>query len=384
MDRDGTLLLLEDWGQAPAAVAVRPALVFATVDADLTAELAAMGEGPQAGLDTAEPSPKDLEGLEADVAAAAVLTVEADDAPEVRDLVNEYLRQIGKVALLTAAEEFDIGEAMAAGARAAEIISLAGSEMPAAERLKLQRQVQAGEAARERLITANLRLVVSIARRFRERGLPFPDLIQEGNLGLMRAVEKFDHTKRLKFSTYATWWIRQAVGRALADQGRTIRLPVHMGETLTKLGRATRQLEQALDRLPTDEELATAMGVSEEKVRQFKTTAMHPISFSNPVRPDDDSAELGDFLPDYSIDIEGDAEASVLKDVVHLQVERLTEREQRLIKLRHGFGGRPEMTLEEVGVVEGITRERVRQILDRAYQKLRHPSRLGRYRSLAS
>lgn len=383
MDRDG-MLLMDAWGDASVAVAARPTLVFATVDADVTAELAAMGDGPERELGTAEPSGADLEGLDAEVVAAAALQVEPDDAPDVRELVSEYLRQIGQIPLLTADKEYKIGEAMVAGARAAEVIALMGDDIPVAERCSLQRQVDAGEAARQHLITANLRLVVSIARRFRDRGLPFPDLIQEGNIGLMRAVEKFDHTKRLKFSTYATWWIRQAVGRALADQGRTIRLPVHMGETLTKLGRATRQLEQSLDRLPTDAELASALGVSEEKVRQFKTTAMHPVSLSNPLRPDDDSAELGDFLADDTIDIEGDAETSVLREIVHLQLDRLSERERRLIKLRHGFGGRPEMTLEEVGAQEGITRERVRQILDRAYQKLRHPSRLGRYRSLAS
>lgn len=383
MDRDG-MLLMEAWGDASVAVAARPALVFATVDADVTAELVAMGDDPEPELGTAEPSGADLAGLEAEVVAAAALQVEPDDAPDVRELVSEYLRQIGQIPLLTANEEYEIGEAMVAGARAAEIVALMGDDIPVAERRSLQRQVDAGEAARQHLITANLRLVVSIARRFRDRGLPFPDLIQEGNIGLMRAVEKFDHTKRLKFSTYATWWIRQAVGRALADQGRTIRLPVHMGETLTKLGRATRQLEQSLDRLPTDAELASALGVSEEKVRQFKTTAMHPVSLSNPLRPDDAAAELGDFLADDTIDIEGDAETSVLREIVHLQLDRLSERERRLIKLRHGFGGRPEMTLEEVGAQEGITRERVRQILDRAYQKLRHPSRLGRYRSLAS
>lgn len=383
MDRDG-MLLMEAWGDASVAVAARPALVFATVDADVTAELVAMGDDPEPELGTAEPSGADLAGLEAEVVAAAALQVEPDDAPDVRELVSEYLRQIGQIPLLTANEEYEIGEAMVAGARAAEIVALMGDDIPVAERRSLQWQVDAGEAARQHLITANLRLVVSIARRFRDRGLPFPDLIQEGNIGLMRAVEKFDHTKRLKFSTYATWWIRQAVGRALADQGRTIRLPVHMGETLTKLGRATRQLEQSLDRLPTDAELASALGVSEEKVRQFKTTAMHPVSLSNPLRPDDAAAELGDFLADDTIDIEGDAETSVLREIVHLQLDRLSERERRLIKLRHGFGGRPEMTLEEVGAQEGITRERVRQILDRAYQKLRHPSRLGRYRSLAS
>lgn len=383
MDRDG-MLLMEAWGDASVAVAAQPALVFATVDADVTAELVAMGDDPEPELGTAEPSGADLAGLEAEVVAAAALQVEPDDAPDVRELVSEYLRQIGQIPLLTANEEYEIGEAMVAGARAAEIVALMGDDIPVAERRSLQWQVDAGEAARQHLITANLRLVVSIARRFRDRGLPFPDLIQEGNIGLMRAVEKFDHTKRLKFSTYATWWIRQAVGRALADQGRTIRLPVHMGETLTKLGRATRQLEQSLDRLPTDAELASALGVSEEKVRQFKTTAMHPVSLSNPLRPDDAAAELGDFLADDTIDIEGDAETSVLREIVHLQLDRLSERERRLIKLRHGFGGRPEMTLEEVGAQEGITRERVRQILDRAYQKLRHPSRLGRYRSLAS
>lgn len=383
MDRDGTLLL-ERWGDVSTAAAARPTLVFATVDADVTAELVAIGDGPEADLDAIEPSGAELNELESEVIEAAALRVEPNDAPEVRELVSEYLRQIGQIALLTADEEYDIGEAMVAGSRAAEIVALMGDDIPAAERRALQRQVDAGEAARQHLITANLRLVVSIARRFRDRGLPFPDLIQEGNIGLMRAVEKFDHTKRLKFSTYATWWIRQAVGRALADQGRTIRLPVHMGETLTKLGRVTRQLEQSLNRLPSDAELASALGVSEEKVRQFKTTAMHPVSLSNPLRPDDDSAELGDFLADDSIDIEGEAETSVLQDIVRLQLHRLSEREQRLIKLRHGFGGRPEMTLEEVGAQEGITRERVRQILDRAYQKLRHPSRLGRYRLLAS
>jgi RNA polymerase primary sigma factor len=382
MKIDGTLPL-EGWGSRTAVVDAHPAGTFSSIDTERTVEASRLRDGPNTDPVAAEPSTNELERLEAEVAAAMALRVEPDDTPDVRDLVNEYLRQIGRTPLLTAAEEFTIGEAMAAGVRAAEIIALLDQDSPASERASLQRLVDAGEAARQRLITANLRLVVSIARRFRDRGLPFPDLIQEGNMGLMRAVEKFDHTKRLKFSTYATWWIRQAVGRALADHGRTVRLPVHIGESLVKLGKATRLLEQALGRLPADHELAVALGVTEEKVRQLKTTAMHPVSLSSPIRPDEDAAELGDFLPDRSVDIEREAHASVIQDVVRLQLDRLSEREQRLIRLRHGFGGRPEMTLEEVGAAEGITRERVRQILDRAYQKLRHPTRLGRYRSLA-
>jgi RNA polymerase primary sigma factor len=326
----------------------------------------------------------DLEDLESDVAEAAALKAEPNDEPEVRDLLNGYLRQIGQIALLTANEEYAIGEAMVTGVRAAEILTLMGNDSPLPERMLLERQVEDGRMARQRLIEANLRLVVSIAKRFRNCNLPFSDLIQEGNIGLMRAVEKFDHTKGLKFSTYATWWIRQGVSRAIADHGRTVRLPVHVGESLSKLSKASRQLAQSLNRLPTDLELAMALGLSEAKVRQIKQAGMTPVSLSRPVSPDEGSSELGDLLSDPSIDIEGNAEASVLEDLVRAQLDMLTDREKRLVLMRHGFDDRPEMTLEEIGQIVGLTRERVRQILEVAYRRLRHPTRLGRCRSMAS
>ena len=263
------------------------------------------------------------------------------------DPVRMYLKEIGKVPLLTAEEELEIAKRMADG----------------------------DEEARKKLSESNLRLVVSIAKRYVGRGMQFLDLIQEGNLGLIKAVEKFDYSKGYKFSTYATWWIRQAITRAIADQARTIRIPVHMVETINKLIRVSRQLLQEYGREPTPEEIAKEMGVSEEKVREITKIAQEPVSLETPIGEEEDS-HLGDFIPDDDIPAPAEAAAfTMLKEQLTDVLDTLTPREEKVLRLRFGLDDGRARTLEEVGKEFNVTRERIRQIEAKALRKLRHPSR---------
>ncbi len=272
------------------------------------------------------------------------------------DPVKVYLKDIGKVPLLTGNEEVELAQKMAEG----------------------------DEAAKARLSEANLRLVVSIAKRYVGRGMLFLDLIQEGNLGLMKAVEKFDYTKGFRFSTYATWWIRQAITRAIADQARTIRIPVHMVETINKLTRTTRLLVQDLNRDPTPAEIGKEMGISEDKVREIQKIAQDPVSLDTPIGEEEDS-HLGDFLEDtHASSPQDQATTTMLKEELMSVLETLTPREQAVIRLRYGIDGSHPRTLEEVGKRFGVTRERIRQIEAKALRKLRNPARSKRLKSYYS
>ena len=292
--------------------------------------------------------PVDINEEIAEVEAA----LSASEGINIDDPVRMYLKEIGKVPLLTAQEEIEIAEKMANG----------------------------DEDAKHQLAEANLRLVVSIAKRYVGRGMLFLDLIQEGNLGLIKAVEKFDYKKGYKFSTYATWWIRQAITRAIADQARTIRIPVHMVETINKLIRVNRQLVQEYGREPRPEEIAKEMGISEEKVREIIKIAQEPVSLETPIGEEDDS-HLGDFIPDDDAPAPAEAVAStMLKEQLMEVLESLTPREAKVLTLRYGLDDGKARTLEEVGKEFNVTRERIRQIEAKALRKLRHPSRSKRLR----
>ncbi len=302
----------------------------------------------------------------------------------VEDPVRMYLKEIGKVSLLSAEEEIDLAQKMEAGAVASEkIVILKGriEENPEeeedlkAEIKELQKEVDNGSDAKKRLAEANLRLVVSIAKRYVGRGMLFLDLIQEGNLGLIKAVEKFDYRKGYKFSTYATWWIRQAITRAIADQARTIRIPVHMVETINKLIRVSRQLLQELGREPSPEEIAEEMGMPVERVREILKISQEPVSLETPIGEEEDS-HLGDFIRDENVPVPADAAAfTLLKEQLEEVLGTLTEREQKVLTLRFGLEDGRARTLEEVGKEFNVTRERIRQIEAKALRKLRHPSR---------
>ena len=287
--------------------------------------------------------------VEAMVDEAADLDIEASipKSIAVDDPVRMYLKEIGKVPLLTADEEIELAKRMEKG----------------------------DEEAKKRLCEANLRLVVSIAKRYVGRGMLFLDLIQEGNLGLIKAVDKFDYTKGYKFSTYATWWIRQAITRSIADQARTIRIPVHMVETINKLIRVSRQLLQTYGREPSPEEIAEEMGITVEKVREIQKIAQEPVSLETPIGEEEDS-HLGDFIPDEDVPAPAEAAAfSMLKEQLVEVLDTLTEREQKVLKLRFGLEDGRARTLEEVGKEFDVTRERIRQIEAKSLRKLRHPSR---------
>ncbi len=294
------------------------------------------------------------------------------------DPVRMYLKEIGKVPLLTAAEEIDLAMKIEAGVEATEKIESAedeGIELERREMRRLCRIEQVGLDAKQQLIEANLRLVVSIAKRYVGRGMLFLDLIQEGNLGLIRAVEKFDYTKGFKFSTYATWWIRQAITRAIADQARTIRIPVHMVETINKLVRIQRQLLQELGREPTPEEIGNEMGLSAERVREIQKISQEPVSLETPIGEEEDS-QLGDFIEDDAAVVPPDAASfSMLQEQLSKVLDGLAERERKVIALRFGLEDGHPRTLEEVGREFGVTRERIRQIESKTLAKLRHPSR---------
>ena len=304
----------------------------------------------------------------------------------VEDPVRMYLKEIGKVPLLSADEEIELAQKMEAGSVAVEKIPLlkerlaeTGDEQEKeeiqAEIKALQLDVDRGSDAKKRLAEANLRLVVSIAKRYVGRGMLFLDLIQEGNLGLIKAVEKFDYRKGYKFSTYATWWIRQAITRAIADQARTIRVPVHMVETINKLIRVSRQLLQELGREPSPEEIAKEMNMPVERVREILKISQEPVSLETPIGEEEDS-HLGDFIKDDNVPVPADAAAfTLLKEQLEEVLGTLTEREQKVLTLRFGLEDGRARTLEEVGKEFNVTRERIRQIEAKALRKLRHPSR---------
>lgn len=289
----------------------------------------------------------DEEVVPEDINPEEDLDLSLPEGVSIDDPVRMYLKEIGKVPLLTAEEEIDLAK----------------------------RMEQGDEEAKRRLIEANLRLVVSIAKRYVGRGMLFLDLIQEGNLGLIKAVEKFDYRKGYKFSTYATWWIRQAITRAIADQARTIRIPVHMVETINKLIRVSRQLLQEYGREPQPEEIAREMGISEEKVREILKIAQEPISLETPIGEEEDS-HLGDFIPDEDAPAPAEAAAyNLLKEQLKEVLDTLTPREEKVLRLRFGLDDGRARTLEEVGREFNVTRERIRQIEAKALRKLRHPSR---------
>ncbi|HEX2043887.1 MAG TPA: sigma-70 family RNA polymerase sigma factor [Acidimicrobiales bacterium] len=289
------------------------------------------------------------------------------------DLMRQYLKEIGGYELLTAEDEVELAKTMEAGRRADAELAAGGPALEDARRRELRRRSHAGHAAKEQFIQSNLRLVVSIAKRYQPCGLPLLDLVQEGNLGLMRAVEKFDHRRGFKFSTYATWWIRQAVSRAIADKSRTIRVPVHMVETVAQVSRATTRLARVLGREPTAEELSAETGLTPERVREAQRVAPDPVSLFEQVG--DDNAELADFLEDPNAQASFDAAVvAIEREELRAVLATLSKREQRILELRFGLVGDRPRTLEEVGQEFRLTRERIRQIEAKALSKLRHPT----------
>ena len=291
------------------------------------------------------------------------------------DPVKDYLKQIGKVSLLNAEQEVDLARRIEAGLYAEYKLKNQADEMTSRERRELHFLAQDGQQAKNHLLEANLRLVVSLAKRYTGRGMQFLDLIQEGNLGLIRAVEKFDYTKGYKFSTYATWWIRQAITRAMADQARTIRIPVHMVEVINKLARVQRQMLQDLCREPTPEELAKELDMTAEKVVEVQKYGREPISLHTPLGEDGDS-EFGDLIEDSEAIVPADAVSfTLLQEQLHHVLDTLSEREAGVVSMRFGLGDGQPKTLDEIGKVYGVTRERIRQIESKTMSKLRHPSR---------
>jgi RNA polymerase primary sigma factor len=344
------------------------------------------GPAPRAAIDLdAPPVPLvnlDDEGERRAVTRLAV--VESGGSGPSSDYVRMYLKEIGKVSLLTGEQEVDLARRVEAGLYAAERLTAIKDQGGVAEvgedtRL-LQRKASDGRAAKEVLIKANLRLVVSIAKRYRNRGMAFLDLIQEGNLGLMRAVDKFDYTKGFKFSTYATWWIRQATTRAIADQARTIRIPVHMVETINKVVRVQRQLLQELGREPTVDELAMRAEMTPSKVREILRINQDTVSLEQPMGDEEDFS-LSDVIEDQGAVVPADAATmALLKTAVQDALSELSEREQKVVRLRFGLDDGQMRTLEEVGKEFGVTRERIRQIESKTLAKLRHPMRSSRLR----
>ena len=354
--------------QVVASVAIESGLTPESVD-EIVAGLAASGVEV-----VVEPSVEELKAEEADEPEPPSLDDAGPSASA--DLVRVYLREIGRVALLTAADEVDLARRVEAGVFAAERLEQMETAEAAADpdlRRDLLAVVGDGQRAKQRLIESNLRLVVSIAKRYAGRGLPFLDLIQEGNLGLIRAVEKFDYTRGFKFSTYASWWIRQAVSRAVADQARTIRIPVHMVETVNRILRAQRTLVQTLGRDPTAAEIAVQVDMPAERVEEIKRLAMEPVSLHSPVG-EEEGSELGDLIEDSeSVPPAELVSAGLLASHVEAVLTHLGDREREVVRMRYGLTDGEPRTLEEVGRAFGVTRERVRQIEAKSLAKLRHP-----------
>ena len=345
------------------------------------AKAVAEGEDPEAIAEDGQ-KPKDSEEEESKGRGFVISNADEDDAPAIQvvsagataDPVKDYLKQIGKVALLNAEQEVDLALRIEAGLFAEH--KLARNEIKDKRlRRDLELVVADGKRAKNHLLEANLRLVVSLAKRYTGRGMLFLDLIQEGNLGLIRAVEKFDYTKGFKFSTYATWWIRQAITRAMADQARTIRIPVHMVEVINKLARVQRQMLQDLGREPTPEELAQELDMTPEKVVEVQKYGREPISLHTPLGEDGDS-EFGDLIEDSEAVVPSDAVSfTLLQEQLHSVLDTLAEREAGVVAMRFGLTDGQPKTLDEIGKVYGVTRERIRQIESKTMSKLRHPSR---------
>jgi RNA polymerase sigma factor (sigma-70 family) len=342
---------------------VEPAGAVATEVVEATEtdqlELTAVREAPEAGEST----------------ASAMTAADLDEAATSADLVRVYLNEIGKVALLTAADEVELSKRIEAGLYAGHLLS-AQNSFTAARKRDLRLVVADGERAKDHLLRANLRLVVSLAKRYTGHGMPFLDLIQEGNLGLIRAVEKFDYTKGFKFSTYATWWIRQAISRAMADQSRTIRLPVHLVEQVNKMQRVRRELSQTLGREATHAEIGYELDLTEERIRELIDLSRDLVSLDQTVGADDD-ASLGDFIPDQrsSSEAETTVEAQLMRRQLNDVLSTLEEREAAVVRMRYGLDGVQPRTLDEIGRVFKLSRERIRQIERETMAKLRHPSR---------
>jgi len=308
------------------------------------------------------------------------MNADRSDTGNTADTVRMYLKEIGRVDLLTVDDERRLAQAIDEGNKAAACIDAEtdGAVLDPAEQRRALRTISAGQRAKSELIQANLRLVVSIAKRYSGRGMQFLDLIQEGNLGLMRAVDKFDHTKGFKFSTYATWWIRQAITRSIADQARTIRIPVHMVESMNRVLRTQRQMHQELEREPTLDELADRCGMTLDRVREILRISQDPLSLDSPVGEEDDS-NLADFIEDLTADAPADmATKRMLTQAVEEALGELTEREQEIVRMRFGLDDGQARTLEDVGKEFGVTRERIRQIEAKTLAKLRHPMRSQR------
>jgi RNA polymerase primary sigma factor len=334
------------------------------------AAAAATPRPPQAAVEESQDEPlvsgEDDEGLPAARVTAAGATA---------DPVKDYLRQIGKVPLLTAGQEVELAKRIEAGLFADQKLAEVSQYLSADARIDLEQVADDGRSAKNHLLEANLRLVVSLARRYTGRGMLFLDLIQEGNIGLIRGVEKFDYTKGYKFSTYATWWIRQAITRAMADQARTIRLPAHMAEAISKIARVQRQMLQDLGREPTPMELAVELDMTPEKVIQVQKYGREPISLYTPLGQDGDG-ELGDLIEDSEAIEPGEAVSfTLLQEQLHLVFSTLSEREAGIVSMRFGLTDGQPKTLDEIGKVYGVTRERIRQIESKTMSKLRHPSR---------
>jgi RNA polymerase primary sigma factor len=325
------------------------------------------------GIELVEDLDKELEEIE--VSKEELEDLSVPEGVNIDDHVKMYLKEIGKVNLLTAEEEMSLAKRMVDGEEAKTQIEEMGEDITEETTEQLNLLIADGEQAKKSLAEANLRLVVSIAKRYVGRGMMFLDLIQEGNLGLIKAVDKFDYTKGYKFSTYATWWIRQAITRAIADQARTIRIPVHMVETINKLVRVSRQLVQELGREPTPEELAKELNMPVEKVREISKISQEPVSLETPIGEEEDS-HLGDFIPDDDAPAPSEAASFVLlKEQLGTVLNTLTPREAKVLRLRFGLDDGRARTLEEVGKEFEVTRERIRQIEAKALRKLRHPSR---------
>ncbi|MET1034081.1 MAG: RNA polymerase sigma factor [Arthrobacter sp.] len=356
--------------------AEEPESDLATQGSDAAADIPGDGPDPEDVDPAVVPAPEEE-------ARGFVIRPDEDDAPQQQvlvagataDPVKDYLKQIGKVALLNAEQEVDLALRIEAGLYATEKLAAAGEDMDKRLKWDLEQIVHDGKIAKNHLLEANLRLVVSLAKRYTGRGMLFLDLIQEGNLGLIRAVEKFDYTKGFKFSTYATWWIRQAITRAMADQARTIRIPVHMVEVINKLARVQRQMLQDLGREPTPDELAQELDMTPEKVVEVQKYGREPISLHTPLGEDGDS-EFGDLIEDSEAVVPADAVSfTLLQEQLHSVLDTLSEREAGVVAMRFGLTDGQPKTLDEIGKVYGVTRERIRQIESKTMSKLRHPSR---------